>query len=69
MDRHQASEIGRVEAARARTPGIQVKNALAPLDERPVGVPADDRRESCGGGIEIECMAVMQHIKDLCRGG
>ena len=36
---------------------------MAPLDERPVGVSADNRREPRGGGIEIECMAVVQHIE------
>ena len=36
---------------------------MAPLNERPVGVPADNRCEPRGGRIEIECMAVVQHIE------
>lgn len=73
MDSGQSD--GKRETSRAGASGVEVKDVVAPLNGRPVGVAGDNRTDSGGVGMQIEVVNGMDQVEktvaefdDICSG-
>src|SRR5262245_19544001 len=55
---------GQLEPARPGTAGVHIEDAVAPLDQRLVGMPRYDDLEPGGDWIEVELRQIMQHVDE-----
>lgn len=54
---------GEREAAGAGAAGVEVKDAVAPVDGRLVGVATDDGPNACGGGVKVDVVDGMDEVE------
>ena len=60
-DRHR-----QIEPARSRASRIEEQDSIAFRLSRLVGMPADDDLKTCGGGIEVKRVNVVQNVNRGC---
>jgi len=55
---------GEREASGAGAAGVEVKDAIAPVDGRLVGVAADDGSDARGGRVEVEVVDGVDEVEE-----